>query len=159
MDDSSDIRYAERDPENSLPSARAILGGAFGEVAQTDAEKKRVAEYRKSADRYNRLENELNNLLEKRKQLYRDKAPQSEKNELRADINALRDKLDKADRVLLNLQMSKPLRDVVARKVDKAYQRQKAKSQERQKEYRERVRLRTKEGVHALVHCGSYFGN
>ncbi|MDD3883290.1 MAG: hypothetical protein PHI27_13765 [Eubacteriales bacterium] len=136
----TDIRYSQRDPENSLPSARAILGGAFGEVAQTDAEKKRVAEYRKSADRYNRLENELNNLLDRRKQLYRDKAPQSEKNELRADINALRDKLDKADRVLLNLQMSKPLRDVVKRETDRAYGAYQEKAAERVAQARQGMR-------------------
>ncbi|MFA5382179.1 MAG: hypothetical protein WC356_03365 [Candidatus Micrarchaeia archaeon] len=136
----NDIRYSERDPENSLPSPRAILAGAFGQVAQTDAEKKNVEKYRKSADMYNRVEGELNALLEKRRQLYINKAPQTEKNEVRADIIALKDKLDKADRILFNLEMSGPLRSVVEREREKVYKAQLEKGQERQAAYRAKIK-------------------
>ncbi len=148
---SPSIHYAERDPENSLPSARAILAGAFGNVAQTDAEKKSVEAYRKNADRYNRLEGELNALLEKRRLLYVNKGSQEAKNEVRADINKLKAELDAADRTLLDLQMSAPLRDMVAREREKVYKEQLAKSQERQAEYRAAVHERSEQKIRDAV--------
>lgn len=50
--------FSERDP-NALPSARGILAGAFGEVAKTPAELKRLEAYRGQIDRLNQMEQTL----------------------------------------------------------------------------------------------------
>ncbi len=69
--------FSERDTD-TLPSARFILAGAFGEAAKTPAELKRLEAYRGQIDRLNQMEQTLKEKRLELKAMNRDRTQSPE---------------------------------------------------------------------------------
>ena len=128
-------------------STRALLANAFDGIAQTPAEKQKMREYRDNITKVEDVEKRLKNLRARISQLTKangDKSKIADMNKTAKDLAKL---IDAYDRKLLELEASKPLRDVVERAKSDAYQEANAKSDERIAEYRKAVEARFDRGI------------
>ena len=91
-----------------------------------------------------RVEKALRGLEAERRKLYTQGGTAEQKADNRRGIEELKDQLNKADRVLLGLENSQPLRDLVAREREKAERTIREREKKRSAEYREKVRERSK---------------
>ena len=128
-------------------SSRQLLANAFDDLAQTPNERKLMAEYRNNITKVEEVQERLKKLRGEIRMLTNangDKNKIATMNKTAAD---LADLIDKYDRKLLELEASKPLRDVLARAKSAAYQEAKKRSEETMKEYRQQVSERFDRGV------------
>ncbi len=130
-------------------SSRSILAEALESVAQTEAEKTRLAEYKEKADTLDQKQAELAEIRAQIKELAfaKGKKDTAKLAELRKKAAKLASSIDYYDKQLLSLESTKALRDILQREKAKAAKRQKAKDAamlERYKEGRKKTELRTK---------------
>ena len=134
-------------PNSKGMSSRQLLANAFDDLAQTPNERKLMAEYRNNITKVEEVQERLKKLRGEIRMLTNangDKNKIATMNKTAAD---LADLIDKYDRKLLELEASKPLRDVLARAKSAAYQEAKKRSEETMKEYRQQVSERFDRGV------------
>ena len=134
-----DIRYSDRDTESV--SNRSLLANAFEGVAQNDAERQRIQEYKEKISLINAEERKLIELNEKIKELSFAKGPKDTKTirSLQFDAKQAANRINTYDKQLLRLEASKPLQDVLTREKNMAYQRAEKKGKEALEAYREKT--------------------
>ena len=128
-------------------STRALLANAFDGIAQTPAEKQKMREYRDNITKVEDVEKRLKNLRARISQLTKangDKSKIADMNKTAKDLAKL---IDAYDRKLLELEASKPLRDVVERAKSAAYKEAAAMGDERIAEYKKAVEARFDRGI------------
>ena len=147
-----DVKYQNGNSRNSRPSSRGVstrelLANAFDGVAQTPAEKKLMKEYRDNISKVNDVQKRLAALrahINKLTKAGGDRAKIAEMNETAKGLAKL---IDAYDRKLLEMEASKPLKDVVKRARSEAYQEAMAKGEERISAYKKSVEERFDRGV------------
>lgn len=128
-------------------SNRSLLADAFEELIQSPKERALIEEYRANISKVEEVQERLKKLRAKIRELTRangDKAKIAELNETAAE---LADLIDRYDRKLLELEASKPLKDVLARAKTAAYREARERSEESLKKYRQQVAERFDRGV------------
>ena len=136
-----------KSPNSRGMSSRQLLANAFDDLAQTPKERELMAQYRNNITKVEEVQERLKKLRGEIRMLTNangDKNKIATMNKTAAD---LADLIDKYDRKLLELEASKPLRDVLARAKSAAYQEAKKRSEETMKEYRQQVSERFDRGV------------
>lgn len=140
------------DDRNSRPSSngissRQLLADAFDELVQTPKERELMDKYRANIAKVEEVQERLRKLRGMISKLTNANGDKAEINALNQTAAKLADLIDKYDRKLLELEASKPLRDVVARAKSAAYQAAKKNHEEVMKEYRKQVSERFDRGV------------
>ena len=132
-----DILMQDR-PEESV-SNRSLLANALESTAKNDIERKKIQEYKEKIELLNSEEQKLQELNAHVKELSFAKGPRDT-----AKIRALRDEAVKAanrintyDRMLLRLEASQPLQNVLEREKKAAYKKAEQKGKEALEEYRD----------------------
>ena len=128
-------------------SPRQLLADAFDELVQTPRERELMDQYRNNIAKVDEVQERLRKLRDKISQLTKAKGDKGKIAELNKTAKELADLIDKYDRKLLDLEASKPLKDVLARARSAAYQEAKKRSEESLKEYRQQVSERFDRGV------------
>ncbi len=120
-------------------SPRVLLANALESVAQNDIEKNKLKSYRKKIGDINAEEQRLQKLQEQIKELSFATGPRNN-----AKIQALREEAAKSanrisiyDQQLLNIEASKPLKDVLQREKQKAYKKAVEEGRETLEKYKE----------------------
>ena len=131
-----DILMQDR-PEESV-SNRSLLANALESTAKNDIERKKIQEYKEKIDLLNSEEQKLQELNAQVKELSFAKGPRDT-----AKIRALRDEAVKTanrintyDRILLRLEASQPLQNVLEREKKAAYRKAEQKGKEALEAYR-----------------------
>ena len=140
-----DIRY--KAPNSHGMSPRQLLADAFDELVQTPDERELMAEYRKNISKVEGVQERLRKLRAEISKLIKTNGDKAKIAELNKTAKELAELIDKYDRKLLDLEASKPLKDVLARARSAAYQEAKKRSEESLKEYRQQVSDRFDRGV------------
>ena len=131
---------------NSM-SSRQLLANAFDELAQTPKERELMAQYRNHITKVEEVQERLKKLRGEISRLTNANGDKSKIAELNKTAAGLADLIDRYDRKLLELEASKPLRDVLARAKSAAYKEAKQRNEETMKEYRQQVSERFDRGV------------
>ena len=134
-------------PNSRGISPRQLLANAFDSLAQKPKERELMAEYRKNIAKVEVVQERLKNLRGKISELTKSKGDKGKIAEMNKTAKDLADLIDKYDRKLLELEASKPLRDVLARAKSAAYQEARERSEKSLKEYRQQVSERFDRGV------------
>lgn len=131
-----DILMQDR-PEESV-SNRSLLANALESTAKNDIERKKIQEYKEKIELLNSEEQKLQELNAQVKELSFAKGPRD-----KAKIRALRDEAVKTanrintyDRILLRLEASQPLQNVLEREKKAAYRKAEQKGKEALEAYR-----------------------
>ena len=141
----TDIRY--KAPNSRGLSTRELLADAFEEMVQTPQERQMIDEYRANISKVEDVQDRLKKVRAKIHELTVSKGDKVKIAELTKTAADLADLIDKYDRKLLEMEASKPLRDVLARAKQAAYREAKQKGEERMAEYRQKVSERFDRGV------------
>ena len=141
----TDIRYKQ--PSSRGMSSRQLLADAFDELVQTPKERELMDEYRKNITMVEDVQERLRKLRGEISKLTKAKGDKAKIAEMNKTAEGLADLIDKYDRKLMDLEASKPLRDVLARARSAAYQEARQRSEESLKEYRQQVSERFDRGV------------
>ena len=131
------ISYKKPNPRGMSP--RQLLANAFDSLAQKPKERELMAEYRKNIAKVEDVQERLKNLRGKISELTKSNGDKGKIAEMNKTAKDLADLIDKYDRKLLELEASKPLRDVLARAKSAAYQEARERSEKSLKEYRQQV--------------------
>ena len=134
-------------PNSHGMSPRQLLADAFDELVQTPKERELMDQYRKNISMVEDVQERLRKLRAEISKLTKDKGDKAKIAELDKTAKELAELIDKYDRKLLDLEASKPLKDVLARARSAAYQEAKQRSEENLKEYRQQVSERFDRGV------------
>ena len=115
--------YSDRDTDSV--SNRSLLANAFEGLAQTDAEKNKIQEYKSKISLIEAEEKKLRELNAQIKELSFAEGPRDTKkiNALRFDATQAANRINTYDKQLLRLEASKPLQDVLAREKKRAYKK------------------------------------
>ena len=134
-----DFRYSERDAESV--SNRSLLANAFEGVAKNDMEKQKIQEYRNQISLINAEEQNLSKLNQKIKDLSFAKGPKDTKaiRDLQFEARQTANRINTMDKILLRLEASKPLQDVLTREKEMVRKREQQKGKEALEAYRERA--------------------
>ena len=134
-----DIRYSER-IEDSV-SNRSLLANAFEGVAQNDIEKRKIQEYKSQISLINAEERKLSELNQKIKDLSFANGPKDTKaiRALRDEATKTANRINTMDKILLRLEASKPLQDVLTREKEMVRKREQQKGKEALEAYREKA--------------------
>lgn len=131
-----DIRY--KLPVGEDTSNRSLLANALESTAKDDIERKKIREYKEKIELLNAEEQKLQDLNAQVKELYFAKGPRD-----KAKIRALREEAVKTanrintyDRMLLRLEASQPLQNVLEREKKAAYRKAEQKGKEALEAYR-----------------------
>ena len=129
-----------RRTEDSI-SPRGLLANALESVAQNDIEKDKLKNYREKIGKLNAEEQKLQNLRREIKELSFATGPRDNARieALRAEATKTANRISIYDKQLLELEASKPLRDVLARERSRAYKKAEAEGREALAKYRERA--------------------
>ncbi len=125
--DKKDIRYKLPVGEDSSP--RAILANALESAAQTDIERRNIANYQKSIGMINDLEAKRSDLKAQLKELQDQKGSKQEISRVRDAIRETENSISVLDNLLLRMEAAKPLKDLLAR--EKARARQETRDADR----------------------------
>ena len=128
-------------------TSRQLLADAFDELVQTPKERELMDQYRRDIANVEDVQERLRKLRAEISKLSKDKGDKAKIAELSQTAKELAELIDKYDRRLLDLEASKPLRDVLARARSAAYQEAKKRGEESLKEYRQQVSERFDRGV------------
>ena len=133
------IRFSERDTESV--SNRSLLANAFEGVAKNDLEKQKIQEYRNQISLINAEEQKLSELNQKIKDLSFAKGPKDTKaiRDLQFEARQTANRINTMDKILLRLEASKPLQDVLTREKEMVRKREQQKSKEALEAYREKA--------------------
>ena len=128
-------------------SPRQLLADAFDELVQTPDERKLMDQYRNNISKVEGVQERLRKLRGEISKLTKAKGDKAKIAELNKTAKELAELIDKYDRKLLDLEASKPLKDVLARARAAAYQEARQRSEKDLKEYRQQVSERFDRGV------------
>lgn len=134
-----DIRYSDRDTESV--SNRSLLANAFESVAQNEIEKNKIQEYKGKISLINAEERKLSELNQKIKDLSFAKGPKDTKaiRDLQFEARQTANRINTLDKILLRLEASKPLQDVLTREKEMVRKKEKQKGKEALEAYREKA--------------------
>ena len=148
MVDDKIAREMKRKSHNSHGlSPRQLLADAFDELVQTPKERELMDQYRNNIANVESVQERLRKLRDKISKLTKDKGDKAKIAEMQKTAKDLAELIDKYDRKLLELEASKPLRDVLARAKAAAYQEARQRSEKVMEEYRQQVSDRFDRGV------------
>lgn len=113
--DNDDIRYQNRSEDE--PSNRELLVNALIEIAQNDAERKKLEQYKAKVEDINALEKHLAEVNAKIKEISfsKGKRDQAELKKLKEEKIKTGNRLNIYDNQLLRIEASKPLKDILTR--------------------------------------------
>ena len=134
-------------PNSHGMSPRQLLADAFDELVQTPDERKLMDQYRNNISKVEDVQERLRKLRAEISKLTKANGDKAKIAELNKTAKELAELIDKYDRKLLDLEASKPLKDVLARAKSAAYQEAKKRNEETMKEYRQQVSERFDRGV------------
>ena len=131
--------YQDRDTDSV--SNRSLLANAFEGVAKDDLERNKIREYKGQIDLINAEERKLSELNEKIRELSFAKGPKDTKaiRDLQFEARQTANRINTYDKILLRLEASKPLQDVLAREKKLAYQKAEKQGKEALAAYKERA--------------------
>ena len=137
--------YQDRDTDSV--SNRSLLANAFEGLAQNDAERNKIQEYRSKVALINEEERKLRDLNTQIKELSFSEGPRDTKKikGLRFDAAQVANRINTYDKQLLRLEASKPLQDVLNREKRKAYKKAEERGKEALAEYKSRVEAKQME--------------
>ena len=135
--ENTDLRY--KTPNSRGMSNRQLLADAFDELVQNPKEREKMDEYRNNISKVEEVQERLRKLRGRISELTKEKGDKAKIAELNKAASELADLIDRYDRKLLELEASKPLRDVLARAKSAAYQEARERSEKSLKEYRQQV--------------------
>ena len=132
------VLYQDRDTDSV--SNRSLLANAFDGITKPE-EKQKVQEYKGNINLINAEERKLHELNEKIKELSFAKGPKDIKaiRDLQFEARQTANRISTYDKILLRLEASKPLQDVLTREKKMAYQRAEKKGKEALADYREKT--------------------
>jgi hypothetical protein len=114
------VAFSERN--SNATDNRTLLANALESVAQNDVERSWLAKYKAQIGELNAMQNELSELrAEIQKTRFTTGKDRSKLPALENQADILAEKINRADRKLLNLEVSKPLQKVIDRERAKAY--------------------------------------
>ena len=128
-------------------SSRQLLADAFDELVQTRQERELMDQYRNNITKVEEVQERLKKLRGEISRVTKAKGDKAKIAELNKTAAGLADLIDRYDRKLLEMEASKPLRDVLARARSAAYHEAKRRGEEAMKEYRQQVSERFDRGV------------
>lgn len=140
-------RISYKTPKSGGMSSRQLLADAFDELVQTPKERELMDQYRANISKVEEVQGRLQKVRGKIRELTKSKGDKAKIAALNKTAAELADLIDKYDRKLLEMEASKPLRDVLARAKSAAYKEAKKRSEETMKEYRQQVSDRFDRGV------------
>ena len=134
-----DTLYSDRDTESV--SNRSLLANAFEGLAQNEIERNKIQEYKSKVSLANAEERKLHELNEKIKELSFAKGPKDTKaiRDLQFEARQTANRISTYDKILLRLEASKPLQDVLTREKEMVRKREKQKGKEALEAYREKT--------------------
>ena len=134
-----DIRYQDRAEESV--SNRSLLANAFDGVAQNEIERNKIREYKDKIALVNAEEKKLHQLNQQIKDLSFAKGPKDTKKirELQFEATQTANRISTYDKMLLRLEASKPLQDVLTREKEMVRKREKQKGKAALEAYREKT--------------------
>ena len=121
-----DIRFSDRDP--NLPVTRAELAEKLMELTSNPIEKERLTDYIANAGKLDELQTKLQKLNSELKKLpaadkATDKATKEKIASLRLEAQKTANRLDTYERKLVNLEATAPIKALMQRQSDRAYQK------------------------------------
>jgi hypothetical protein len=134
-------------PNSRGMSPRQLLADAFDDLVQTSKERELMDQYRSNIAKVEEVQGRLRKLRAEISKQTKAKGDKSRIAEMNKTAKGLADLIDKYDRILLDLEASKPLKDVLARARSAAYQEAKQRNEKTMKEYRQQVSERFDRGV------------
>lgn len=140
-----DAKYSN--PKTDGMSSRQLLADAFDKLVQTPKERQLMDQYRSNISNVEEVQGRLTKVRGKIKSLTNaggSKAQIAALNQTAGDLAKL---IDSYDRKLLDMEASKPLRNVLERARSDAYQRAKVRGEENLAKYKQRVSERFDRGV------------
>ena len=139
------LRYQDRPADSG--SNRSLLADAFEEMVRSPQERQMIDEYRANISKVDDVQERLNKVRTKIHELTVSKGDKTKIAALQKTATELAALIDSYDRKLLEMEASKPLRDVLARARQEAYRKAKQKGEERIAEYRQQTKERFSRGV------------
>ena len=134
-------------PNSRGVSSRQLLADAFDELVQNSKERELMDKYRSNIAKVEDVQDRLTKLRGEISKLTKANGDKAKIAELTKTAKELAELIDKYDRNLLDLEASKPLKDVLARAKSAAYQKAKQRNEDALKEYRQQVSERFDRGV------------
>ena len=134
-------------PNTHGMSSRQLLADAFDELVQTPKERELMDQYRHNITKVEEVQERLKKIRGEISQLTKANGDKNKIADLSKTATGLADLIDRYDRKLLELEASKPLKDVLRRAQSAAYQKAKQRHEETMKEYRQQVSERFDRGV------------
>ena len=140
--------YSERDP--NATSNRSLLANALENAAQNDIEKNKLKQYKEKIDFINAEERKLADLNRQLNELRfskgkRDTIKTKQINDLQAEATKTANRISIYDKQLLNLEASKPLKNILEREKAKAAKRQKQRDAEILQEQKDKANATIRE--------------
>ena len=126
-------------PNSRGMSPRQLLANAFDTLAQTPTEREKMAEYRKNIAMVEDVQERLKKLRGRISELTKENGDKAKIAEMNKTAKGLAELIDKYDRKLLDLEASKPLKDVLTRARAAAYREARESGEKSLKEYRQQV--------------------
>ena len=136
-----------KSPNSRGMSPRQLLADAFDDLVQNPKERELMAEYRKNIANVEDVQERLRKLRGRISELTKENGDKAKIAEMNKTAKGLAELIDKYDRKLLDLEASKPLKDVLARAKSAAYQEARERSEKSLKEYRQQVSERFDRGI------------
>ena len=137
-------------PVGEDTSPRALLANAFEGIITNDIEKRKIQEYKGKVEMLNAEEKKLSELRAQIKELSFAKGKRDTKKikELQFDANHTANRIATLDKMLLGLEASTPLQNILKREKEMAFKRGMEKSKEKHKTARQQV-IETREKRYA----------
>ena len=136
-----------KQPSSHGMSSRQLLADAFDELVQTPKERELMDQYRHNITKVEEVQERLKKIRGEISQLTKANGDKNKIADLSNTATGLADLIDRYDRRLLELEASKPLKDVLRRAQSAAYQEAKTRHEKTMKEYRQQVSERFDRGV------------
>ena len=139
------IKYSDRNADSV--SNRSLLANALESAAQNDIERNKLAQYKEKIELINSEEKKLHELREQIKEISFAKGRRDidKLKSLQFEAHQAANRINTYDRQLLNLEASKPLKDVLEREKQLAYKKAEKKGKEALAAYREKTAKTTRE--------------
>lgn len=136
--------FIEKYGSSSRISDRHLLANAFENVAKNEKELSMLRDYQKKAKGMDQQQQRLSEVNAELRRLYFEKGKRdTEKIErLKKTQKELTDSINAGDKILLQLEASKPLKDVLEREKKAAYEKAKKQGKQALDEYKERAKAK-----------------
>ena len=140
----SDFFFSERDPD--APTNRELLVNALETDNMSPSEKGFLTKYKNKIAQIEANEAEISNMKAELKELQKNgKGKTAKAISLEGKISTLEKQNGVSERLILNLEATKPIRELLRRERDAAYKKAVAEGREKLAEYKDKVKKREKE--------------